>query len=94
MGVFPITVETGFGGGSTRFLHGTTNSGHTLNLGFKNLTQSEAGLIRTHYRLQDGGHVAGDVLEGFFHIGRQHVTVADIDQPTIFLLHTSSTTAR
>jgi hypothetical protein len=58
MGIFPITVETGFGGGSTRFLHGTTNSGHTLNLGFENLTQSEAGLIRTHYRLQDGGHVA------------------------------------
>lgn len=58
MGVFPVTTETGFGGGNIRFLHGATSSGHALELGFENLTQSEAGLIRTHYRGQDGSHIA------------------------------------
>lgn len=58
MGIYPVTTETGFGGGSIRFLHGSTSSGHTLELGFNNLTQTEAKLLRDHYRGQDGSHVA------------------------------------
>lgn len=58
MGMFPVTTETGFGGGNVRFLHGSTSSGHTLELGYENLTQTEAALIRTHYRAQDGSHQA------------------------------------
>lgn len=58
MGQFPVTIERGFGGGNIRFLHGTTSSSHTLELGFVFLTESEAKLIRDHYRGQDGSHVA------------------------------------
>lgn len=56
MGIFPVTTESGFGGGSIRFLHGSTSSGHTLELGYENLTATEASLIREHYRLRDGTH--------------------------------------
>lgn len=56
MGIFPVTTETGFGGGNIRFLHSNLSSGHTLELGYENLTQTEAALIRTHYRGQDGTH--------------------------------------
>lgn len=58
MGAFPVTVEKGFGGGNTRFLHGSVSSGHTLELGFENLTEAEATQIREHYIGQNGGHVA------------------------------------
>lgn len=58
MGLYPVTTETGFGGGNVRFLHGSIASGHSLELGFENLTQTEAGSIRTHYRGQDGSHQA------------------------------------
>ncbi len=58
MGIFPVTTETGFGGGSIRFLHGSTSSGHTLELGYSNLTQAEAKLIRDHYRGQQGGYLS------------------------------------
>lgn len=58
MGVLPVTTETGFGGGNIRFLHGTTSSGHTLELGFSNLTQAEAKLLRDHYRGQQGGYLS------------------------------------
>lgn len=56
MGIFPVTTETGFGGGSIRFIHGSVSSGHTLELQYSNLTQSEAELIREHYRLRQGGY--------------------------------------
>lgn len=58
MGQFPVTTEIGFGGGNIRFLHGTSSSGHTLELGFIYLQESEAKLIRDHYRGQNGSHVA------------------------------------
>ncbi len=58
MGTFPVTTKTGFGGGSVRFRHGATASGHTLEMGFSNLTQAEAKLIRDHYRGQQGGYLA------------------------------------
>lgn len=57
MGVFPMTEERGFGGGSVRFLHSTTSSAHTLALGFQLLTQAETKLLRDHYRGQQGGYL-------------------------------------
>jgi hypothetical protein len=55
MGQFPVSEQRGFGGGSVRFLHGSTAGGHTLGLGFVLLTQAEAKLLRDHYRTQQGG---------------------------------------
>ena len=57
LGSYPITTKTGFGGGSVRFSHGTTASGHTLELGFEDLLDTEAKLLRDHYRVQQGGYV-------------------------------------
>jgi hypothetical protein len=56
MGVFPVTEERGFGGGSIRFRHGSTAYGHNLELGFVALTQAQAKLLRDHYRDQQGGY--------------------------------------
>jgi hypothetical protein len=58
MGVYPVTEERGFGGGSVRFNHGTTPHGHTLELGFTALTAAQAKLLRDHYRGQQGGYVS------------------------------------
>ena len=57
MGVYPLTEERGFGGGSVRFLHGSTASAHTLELGFEGLSQAESRLLRDHYRGQQGGYL-------------------------------------
>jgi hypothetical protein len=54
-GLFPVTTESGFGGGSVRFLHGDTRYGVNLELGYEVITQSEAQQIRDHYRGQSGG---------------------------------------
>jgi len=54
-GLFPVSIETGFGGGSVRFLHGNTRYGINLELGYEVLTESEAQSIRSHYRGQNGG---------------------------------------
>jgi len=43
--------------GSVRFLHGPSSTSHSVRLGFIDLTQGEARLIRNHYRVQDGGHI-------------------------------------
>lgn len=55
-GVFPVTVESGFGGGNVRFTHGSFKYGIGLSLGYSALTEDNAALIREHYRLQNGGH--------------------------------------
>lgn len=55
---FPVTEERGFGGGSVRFLHGSTSSGLQLELGYESLTQAEAKLLRDHYRGQQGGFLS------------------------------------
>lgn len=54
-GIFPVTEQRGFGGGSVRFLHADVSSGLALDLGFELLTQAEAKLLRDHYRTQEGG---------------------------------------
>lgn len=56
LGVFPLTIEGDFPGGGVRFLHGTVSSGHQLELGYQDLTETEAGYIRQHYRLNQGGY--------------------------------------
>jgi hypothetical protein len=58
LGIFPVTVEPSFAGGSVRFLHGRRSSGHTLELQYENLTQTESALIRDHYRGQQNGLLA------------------------------------
>jgi hypothetical protein len=60
-GSYPTTQETGFGGGSVRFLHGSTSSRHALELGFQLLTQAEAKMLRDHYREQQGGFLPFDL---------------------------------
>jgi hypothetical protein len=54
-GRYAVTTES-TSAGSVRFLHGPTSANHELQLGFINLTQAEARLIRNHYRLQNAGH--------------------------------------
>jgi hypothetical protein len=54
-GLFPVTTETGFGGGSVRFLHADNRYGISLELGYEVITQSEAQQIRDHYRSRQGG---------------------------------------
>jgi hypothetical protein len=56
VGLFPVTTQTGFGGGSFRFLHGNRRYGIQLELGYEYLGQAEAQTLRDHYRGQDGGH--------------------------------------
>lgn len=58
MGVFPVTEEKGFGGGSVRFKHGAIAYSHSLELSFATLTQAQAKLLRDHYREQQGGYIA------------------------------------
>ena len=57
-GEIPVTVEAGFAGSYVRFSHGQDRYGVSLDLGYELITQAEAQQIRTHYRVQDGGHVA------------------------------------
>lgn len=56
LGGFPVTTEAD-SGGSVRFLHGTAAFGHTLDLDFPGLTETQATLIREHYRTQNGGYI-------------------------------------
>ena len=58
MGVYPVTEERGFGGGSIRFKHGAIAYGHNLELGFVALTAAQAKLLRDHYREQQGGYIS------------------------------------
>lgn len=51
---YPITVETGFGGGNIRFLHNSSPNGLVLDLTFNALSRDKAQQIRDHYRTQDG----------------------------------------
>lgn len=55
LGIFPVTIETGFGGGDVRFLHGSRPAGHTLEMTFNGLVHNQAELIRDHYRGQQDG---------------------------------------
>lgn len=54
-GAFSMSAVSGVGGGAIRFSHSTTGLGHQLTLGFVNLSDADASLIRLHYRGQQGG---------------------------------------
>lgn len=56
MGIFPVTEQRGFGGGSIRFRHGNIAYSHNLEMSFVALTQADAKLLRDHYREQQGGY--------------------------------------
>lgn len=55
-GEYPVSMQTGFGGGTVRFLHGIGRSAVVMELTYQNLTQAEAKLIRDHYRIRQGSH--------------------------------------
>jgi hypothetical protein len=55
-GSYSVTNEA-TSAGSVRFLHGDIPTDHQVQLGFVNLKQAEARLIRNHYRGQNGGQV-------------------------------------
>lgn len=46
-----------YAGATVRFLHGATLADFTLELGYVDLTGTEAKLIRDHYRTQMGGFI-------------------------------------
>lgn len=58
LGIYPVSIESGFGGGSVRFLHGVLPTGQTIELEFTNLVESKIELIREHYRTQQGAFYA------------------------------------
>jgi hypothetical protein len=55
-GEYPVSMQTGFGGGTVRFLHGIGRSAVVMELTYQNLAQAEAKLIRDHYRIRQGSH--------------------------------------
>jgi hypothetical protein len=56
------------GGFETRVLHGSRPVGDALSLGFNNLLEADARLIKDHYRTQNGGfyafYLSNEVLAG------------------------------
>jgi hypothetical protein len=54
LGAYPVSTEVG----DVRFLHGPIPSGQALELSYQYLTQTEAELIREHYRTQEGGFLS------------------------------------
>lgn len=60
LGALPVTTQE-YSAASVRFLHGTHPVKFTLELGYSNITQAEAGLLRDHYRSQDGPHIPFDL---------------------------------
>lgn len=55
-GRYPVSNQA-TSAGSVRFLHGNTSTDHQVRLGFLNLKQADARLIRNHYRNQNAGQV-------------------------------------
>jgi hypothetical protein len=55
-GLFPLTEEPSISAGIVRFRHGVTPQNYQLTLGYVNLTDAEASLIRQHYQGQGGGY--------------------------------------
>jgi hypothetical protein len=55
-GLFPLTEEPSVSAGIVRFRHSVTQQNYQLTLGYVNLTDAEASLIREHYQSQGGGY--------------------------------------
>ena len=54
-GLFPVSRESGFAGGTVRFRHATTRHAVNLELGYQLITRSEVEAVRDHYRDRNGG---------------------------------------
>ena len=57
-GQFPLTEEPSISAGTVRFSHGDEPQNYRLTLGYVNLTDAEADLIRQHYQGQGGGYLS------------------------------------
>ena len=57
-GMFPLTEEPSVSAGIVRFRHSTTPQNYQLTLGYVDLTDAEASLIREHYQSQGGGYLS------------------------------------
>ena len=55
-GLFPLTEEPSVSAGIVRFRHSVTQQNYQLTLGYVDLTDAEASLIREHYQSQGGGY--------------------------------------
>jgi hypothetical protein len=55
-GMFPLTEEPSVSAGIVRFRHSVTQQNYQLTLGYVDLTDAEASLIREHYQSQGGGY--------------------------------------
>ena len=57
-GLFPLTEEPSVSAGIVRFRHSITQQNYQLTLGYVDLTDAEASLIREHYQSQGGGYLS------------------------------------
>ena len=57
-GLFPLTEEPSVSAGIVRFRHSVTQQNYQLTLGYVDLTDAEASLIREHYQSQGGGYIS------------------------------------
>ena len=57
-GLFPLTEEPSISAGIVRFRHSVTQQNYQLTLGYVDLTDAEASLIREHYQYQGGGYLS------------------------------------
>ena len=57
-GLFPLTEEPSVSAGIVRFSHSVTPQNYQLTLGYVDLTDAEASLIREHFQNQGGGYLS------------------------------------
>ena len=57
-GLFPLTEEPSVSAGIVRFRHSVTQQNYQLTIGYVDLTDAEASLIREHYQSQGGGYLS------------------------------------
>ncbi len=55
-GQFPLSEEPSASAGIVRFRHGLTSQNYQITLGYVDLTDAEATLIRQHFQFQGGGY--------------------------------------
>jgi hypothetical protein len=55
-GQFPLSEEPSVSAGIVRFRHGLASQNHQLTLGYVDLVDAEATLIRQHFQGQGGGY--------------------------------------
>jgi hypothetical protein len=58
LGEFSGSVSSSFAGGGVRFSHGEDSYGQEMTLAFLDISESDAALIRDHYRIQGSSHLS------------------------------------